>query len=141
MSIAAIVVLGLFAGSLTIEGTVLVPFWRTLAPEQFFALHRQFGPRLFRYFAPLTATAVALPLVSAVTHRHSDTAGWSWTAALLALLVLSAFPLYFDRANKSFASRSLSDTELPGALRRWAWVHWARTLASILAFVASAAAG
>jgi uncharacterized membrane protein len=137
---AATVMLGVFAGSLALEGAVLVPFWRTLNPSQFFDLHRKFGQRLFRYFAPLTTVAVVLPVTSAVINRHDSRALLGWVAAGLALVVLSSYPLFFDKANKAFENRSVSDSDLPYALKRWAGVHAFRTLLALVAFVASALA-
>ncbi len=53
VNLLTVVVLGLYAGSLLTEGMLLVPHWRSMEPENFFRLHGEFGPRLFRYFAPL----------------------------------------------------------------------------------------
>jgi Domain of unknown function (DUF1772) len=140
MSVAATFFLGLFSGSLMLEGFVLVPFWRTLTPNEFFALHHQFGPRLFRYFAPLTTVAVALPLAAAVSRRNDPHSLYRWIAAALGLAVLAAFPLFFKRANDAFANRTVTDGELPSALHRWAQVHGARTMTAIAAFLFSALA-
>jgi hypothetical protein len=86
--------LGLFAGSLLLEGLVLVPFWRNLPPQDFFKLHHDFGKRLFGYFAPLTTLAAILPLGFAAL-----TLGQNWfgnVAALASLIVLLFFPLYSE---------------------------------------------
>ena len=57
---------GLLVGSLLIEGTVLVPAWRSPTPAQFMALHPAIGPRLFRYFLPLTASATLITIAAAI---------------------------------------------------------------------------
>lgn len=138
LSVAATLFLGLLAGSLLMEALVFVPFWRTLAPDEFFALHHKFGPRLFQYFAPLTTFAVALPLLSAAWSRSGQHALQRWVAASLALVVSASFPLFFRKANDGFANRTLPDDALPVALQRWARVHTARTIVASVAFLFSA---
>jgi hypothetical protein len=60
------VVLGLFAGSLLTEALLLVPYFRSLTFAEFNRRHGEFGPRLFRYYAPRPIAAVVLPVASAV---------------------------------------------------------------------------
>jgi hypothetical protein len=140
LPVAATFFLGLFAGSLMLEGLVLVPFWRTLEPNEFFKLHHQFGQRLFRYFAPITTVGAILPLVSTLLRPTGTHALHRWVAALLGLVVLLSFPLFFRNANAEFAKRLVSDDELPQALQRWASVHAARTVVALIAFLLSAVA-
>lgn len=59
-------VLGLLAGALLLEGALLVPYWRTLSAQAFYDLHPVYGPKLFRFFAPLTTAGPALATVAAV---------------------------------------------------------------------------
>jgi hypothetical protein len=42
--------LGLFVGALLAEGALFVPYWKTLKAEAFFSLHKEYGPRLYRFF-------------------------------------------------------------------------------------------
>jgi hypothetical protein len=56
LTVLTTLVLGLFAGSLLTEALLLVPYFRSLRFEEFNRSHREFGPRLFRYYAPLTST-------------------------------------------------------------------------------------
>jgi Domain of unknown function (DUF1772) len=137
LSVASTFFLGLLSGSLLVEALLFVPFWRALTPEEFFELHHQFGPRLFRYFAPLTAIAVTLPLVSAVGQRQGQHSLLRWIAAMLVLGVSVSFPLFFRKANDAFENRTVGDDELPGALQRWARVHAVRTVAACGAFLFS----
>ena len=112
LTIATTCVLGVFAGSLVTEAMLLVPYWRTLKMEAFYALHHDFGPRLFRYFAPLTILATLLPIGSAGrgflgAGQHDPMA---WLSAALIVAVTLTFPLYFKAANQAFADRKLSET-------------------------------
>lgn len=139
LSMATTCVLGVFAGSLVTEAMLLVPYWRTLKMAQFYALHHEFGPRLFRYFAPLTILATLFPIASAGrgflgAGQHDSMA---WLSAALIVTVTLTFPLYFKAANQAFADRTLNETELPRELTRWAGVHTFRTLLALLGFAAS----
>jgi hypothetical protein len=140
LPVAATFFLGLFAGSLMLEGLVLVPFWRTLEPNEFFKLHHQFGQRLFGYFAPLTTVGVILPVLSTLLQPTGPHALHRWVAVALALVVLLSFPLFFRKANGEFANRLVGDNELPRALKRWAYAHSARTLVALISFLLSAVA-
>lgn len=126
-------VIGLYAGSLLTEGTILVPYWRRMSPEDFFSKHGEMGPSLFKYFAPLTTAAVALSVLAAVLAggRHIIAAG-------LCVSALIIFFLYFKKANASFADHSLADEDLKDELKRWAAWHWTRTVIIIAALVISA---
>jgi Domain of unknown function (DUF1772) len=128
-------VLGLFAGSLLLEGLVLVPLWRSLTPHEFFQFHHEFGKRLFSYFAPLTTLAALLPLVFAIAMK-----GQVWSAniaALASLTVLAFFPMFFRKANDAFANRTILDAELPARLKAWANMHAMRSIIAIVAFGAA----
>lgn len=141
LSAATTCVLGVFAGSLVTEALLLVPYWRTLKMEPFYALHHDFGPRLFRYFAPLTSLATLLPIVSAA-RGFSDSGQqdpMAWLSAALIVAVTLTFPLYFKAANQAFADRKLNEIELPRELARWAKVHTVRTVLALLGFAASVA--
>ena len=133
LHIFATAMIGLYAGSLLTEAMILVPFWRKMEPENFFALHHKMGPNLFRYFAPLTTIAVGAAVLSAIFGGL-----WDVVAGGLCLLAFIIFFVYFKKANASFASQSLTHDELGPELSRWAGWHWVRTIFVILALVASA---
>ena len=142
VNLLTVVVVGLYAGSLLTEGVLLVPYWRSMEPENFFRLHGQFGPRLFRYFAPLTIAAVALPIIAAARGFFAPSGHnfWAWLSAGLLLIALAIFFFYFRAANLRFAERSLSDDALKTELSRWSRFHTFRTILAIAAFAAYALA-
>jgi Domain of unknown function (DUF1772) len=125
-------VLALFSGSLLTEAFVLVPFWRTLRPDDFFAFHHDFGNRLFRYFAPLTIAATALPVSLALWDEGSNLS--ADISAVASLVTVSFFPLYFRKANEVFHERQVSNEDLPNQLKVWAHVHAIRTVIALVAF-------
>jgi hypothetical protein len=139
MVLLAAASLALFIGALLVEAMVLVPMWRSLQPHEFFALHAVHAHRLYAFFAPLTLGATLLAVVAAVaavaTGRPLN--GASVAAAVLALVILSTYGLYFRRANASFADASITHEALPAELRRWAAWHWFRTIVGLVALAAA----
>ena len=129
------IVLGLFAGSLLTEASILVPYWRRMKPSEFFDLHSSLGPNLFRYFAPLTALAVGIAVATTILDDFNNLA-WVISAGL-SVITLAIFFIYFRVANNSFAEHDLSDSDLEKELRRWSNWHWFRTVLMIIALAAS----
>jgi hypothetical protein len=139
MPLLAAAGLALFIGALFTEAMVLVPMWRALQPQEFFALHAAHAHRLYRFFAPLTVIATLLAVAAAATSlatQRPQTAA-SLVAAALTLVVLSTYPLYFQRANASFAAASISHQDLPAELKRWASWHWFRTVVGLVALASA----
>ncbi|MEM9669992.1 MAG: hypothetical protein AAF950_13790 [Pseudomonadota bacterium] len=135
LNLISTLAIGLYAGSLLTEGMILVPYWRRMAPADFFRLHGEVGPGLFRYFAPLTAIAVTLAILAAT--MTSDPTTLRTIAAGLCMLALAIFFIYFRKANASFADHSLAESNLGAELLRWSSWHWTRTILVIAAFGAS----
>lgn len=137
--LAAATLLGLLAGALLAEGALLVPYWRTLSAEQFYALHPTYGPRLYRFYAPLTIAAPLAALLSAglALAFGIDRAAAAVGAALLALALVACYGLFFRRANDDFSRKAVAAADLPAALARWAAWHHARVVIAILAFLCS----
>ena len=131
--------LALFIGALLTEAMVLVPMWRTLEPQDFFTLHAAHAHRLYAFFAPLTVSATVLTVVAAVTSVAASRplSSVSVVAAVLALVILSTYGLYFRRANASFAEASITHEALPAELARWAAWHWFRTAIGLVALASS----
>lgn len=135
------VTLGLLAGSLALEGLVLVPFWRSLRSDAFTNLQASFGPRLYRYFAPLTVAATSLSLASGISVTWSSERGLAdWctvAAAALAASLLAFYQLYFHAANERLPvlAATGADGALSAELQRWHQIHLARTVVSVAAFI------
>ena len=131
--------LGVFLGANLTEGAVLVPYWRALAPDQFFAWYAANDQRLMDFFAPLTTVTALLAIAAALVSAWQGHGGrWpAAVAAILALVVVSTFFIYFQRANASFSAASISAADLPAELAQWAAWHWLRTILSGVAFAAA----
>ncbi|MEL6729298.1 MAG: DUF1772 domain-containing protein [Pseudomonadota bacterium] len=133
--------LGLLAGALLTEGMILVPYWRKMDPAEFFRLHGDMGPSLFRYFAPLTTAAVLFAVLAAIMTLTSPTLSYArLIAGGGAMLTLMIFFIYFKTANQSFADQSLSHDALKPELTRWATWHWIRTAIIFTAFACAVVA-
>lgn len=137
---ASIVLLGVFAGAMLTEAMVLVPYWRSLAPAEFFAWYAANDRRLLGYFGPLTAVTAIVVVAAAIAALATGHPGGAsaLVAALLMVPVVASFPLYFKRANERFATASIAPDEVAAELARWSSWHWVRTGIS---FVALAVAG
>lgn len=131
----SLLLVGLLAGSLLTEGLVLVPFWRTLPTGTFYELHGPAGPRLFRYFAPLTAAAVISSIFAAGLERENVSILF---AAGLNILALATFFLFFKKVNRNLSRRAYDDSGLALVLRKWMLWHHARTGLVLAGFVALA---
>jgi hypothetical protein len=130
----AAVALGLSAGAMLAEGAVLVPWWRSMPPEAFLGWYAGNASRLFDFFAPLEIASTVLAVVAGASYRyHRGGGGLFVVAAVLAVAVLGAFPLYFARVNASFAAGTIEVDRVAGELARWAAWHWSRTAIGIAA--------
>jgi hypothetical protein len=139
LTVLTTLVLGVFAGSLLTEALLLVPYFRSLSFEQFNRLHGEFGPRLFRYYAPLTISATLIPAAAAAATLldYPRINLFAWLAAALVLAILATYVFYFRAANLAFTERRLDEPALAKELTRWAAVHTFRTALALCAFVAS----
>lgn len=126
-----LILVGLLAGSLLTEGMVLVPFWRSLPVDKFYELHGSGGPKLFRYFAPLTTLTVIASIVHAVTNGDSG----PWIAASLCCLTLASFFVFFRAVNNKLSAHVYKEADLSKVLGKWAIWHHARTFLMLAAFV------
>jgi hypothetical protein len=139
LQLLSVAALGVFAGAMLTEGLVLVPFWRSLAAAEFFAWYAANDRRLLGFFGPLTAVTAVLALAAALVALWTGDPGrWlALLAALLAIVAVSTFFLYFQRANASFAAATLAADDVPAELRRWAAWHWLRSGLSLAALTAA----
>lgn len=128
--------LGILGGALLAEGFLLVPYWRTLPPAEFFALHPSYGPRLFRFFAPLTIAGPILSVLAAMLPLSGTGClrGFSVLAALLACSMVGMYFFFFSGVNALFAARQIRDEDLAATLKRWAIWHGWRVVIALLAF-------
>lgn len=131
--------LGLLVGSLLTEALILLPYWRAMDPEEFLNLHGSLGPRLYGYFAPLTIIATVLPVLAAITSVvvGSSFFNLSIVPAIITLVMLFIYVIYFKGANESFKTDSVGVDGLSEELERWSKWHWVRVFLGLVAFLIS----
>lgn len=130
-------ILGVFLGTQICEGALFVPYWKALAPKDFFELHKTYGSKIYKFFAPLTIAATILPLSAATyafLYQEKGHFLMLWMG-IFTLLFFSTYFIYFKKANQSFAEESLSYQELPKELDRWGKWHWGRIVLEAIAFI------
>ncbi len=139
LSILGVLVLGVTAGAMLAEAAILVPYWRSLAPADFFDWYAANASLLVDFYSPLEIASVLVALVCAVLYSAQSRPGarlW-WVAALLSILVIATFFVYFKDANADFANRAIAEDSLPAALVTWSTWQWGRVGVGCAAFAAS----
>jgi hypothetical protein len=123
-----VLALGLTAGAMLAEAAILVPYWQSLPPGDFFDWYRANASLLVDFYSPLEISAAVGALACAIWYsvRSRPGAGLWWLAAALSIFVLVMFFLYFEEANAGFATRSISEASLATELATWGSWQWAR---------------
>lgn len=131
--------LGIFAGAMLTEAGVLVTYWRSLAPAEFLRWYAANAQRLLAYFSPVTSVSGALAILAAVASLWEGHPGrwYALVAAVLAVVMVASFFVYFEQANTSFAAATIPLDAVAAELTRWSAWHNARTALSIVALAAS----
>ncbi len=127
--------LGIWAGANLAEGFLLVPWWQSLAPADFFAWYAANDRRLLAFFSPLTVVTAVATLLSALALAWTAHPSRRLAAAacVLTLVAVAMFFLYFEAANASFSAASVPRDALAAELARWGNWHHARTVLSLIA--------
>ena len=130
-------ILGVFAGAQIAEGVLFVPYWKSMDPEAFYENHKTFGPKLYRFFAPLTIAATAVPISTMIYALMTNAPGKIAIimTGFFTILFFATFFTYFKKANQSFADASLSEKELSAELTKWGNWHWARIYLELAALI------
>jgi len=56
----SVTVFSIFIGSQITEGVLLVPYWQSLTPDNFYAYYQEFGPSIGRFYTVLTIMAALI---------------------------------------------------------------------------------
>ena len=140
-SLLALLALGLTAGAMLAEAAILVPYWQTLSAEQFFNWYEGNAKLLVDFYSPLEIASAVLSLVAAILNVVSRRSARLWVlAAIMSLVVIGFFFVYFKDANAGFANRTVTQQDLPAALVTWAAWQWTRIAFGIAAFALAALA-
>lgn len=138
VSFFTVFVLGVTAGAMFTEATILVPFWKTLNPLDFYNWYENNQKSLVDFYSPLEIISAFLSLVSFLVFYFKKHSG-KWfmgLATFSSILVILTFFIFFKDANASFIAKSVPNNDLPGALATWANWQWFRVGLGFLSFVA-----
>jgi hypothetical protein len=132
-------VLGIFLGAQICEGALLVPHWKSMNPTDFFEMHKTYGKKIYRFFAPLTIVSTIIPIITAIYSVVYALEGSIFSLLMggFTLLFFSTYFIFFKEANKRFAEASIPYQELPMALNSWGKWHWGRVVLEFIAFIFS----
>ena len=130
-------ILGVFIGTQFAEAMLIVPYWKELSADDFFAFYKTYGKNLHQFYAPLTIAATILPIATCVSSlfRKTKTDLLMWLMTLFSILFFSTFFLYFKKANLSFTERTISNEALAQELIKWGKWHWGRVVCEAVAFI------
>lgn len=127
--------IGLYAGAMLTEAIIIVPQWKLIGAVEFNRLHKVLHQRFFKFFAPLTTFAVVSAQINLFTKMYN---GESFLCpaivAVIMLLCLAIFFVFFKGANEKFQHTVFTDEELIKAIHIWHQVHWARTVLVLIGF-------
>lgn len=133
----ATTIFAIFIGSQITEGALLVPHWQSLSAEDFYSYYNQFGPKIGKFYTIITILAAIIPLVYAIYYRKikAKSFKFAFISALLAILFVSSFYLYFKGTNELFYQGAFSEEDLKKELVTWSYWHWSRILVEIMSLV------
>lgn len=125
-----ITIFSIFIGCQITEGVLLVPFWQSLPPADFYSYYNEFGPSIGLFYSVLTIIAAIIPIFLAVYCwlTNSKAFRFALLSSFFAILFVSSFYMYFKDANELFYQSALSDIELKTELVTWSYWHWGRIL-------------
>ncbi|SDY70038.1 protein of unknown function [Geodermatophilus africanus] len=136
------VLAGLLTGGMVLIEVVLLPFWRSVPPEEFRRWFTANAPRIRALMVPLGAAAgaagVATAAAEASVSRRPGPA--SLTAAAATVGVVAVTVTVNEPANARFTGGSLTDAETRDLLGTWARWHHLRVALGVVATVAAASA-
>lgn len=133
----SIVFFAIFVGSQITEGVLLVPYWKSLSANEFYAYYQQFGPLIGQYYTILTIIAALIPIsISLYCKRaHPKALSSAVVSSIFAILFIVCFYVYFKGANELFYQAALSDIELRNELVSWTYWHWGRVILELVSLL------
>lgn len=132
-----IAIFSIFLGSQITEAIILVPHWQSLSSSDFYTYYEEFGPSIGRFYTILTIIAALIPVALTIHFFRSKAPGllFSSLSALLAILFVSCFYLYFKGINELFYQSFFSEVDLKNELITWSRWHWGRIVLESLSLL------
>ncbi len=141
-----IALFAIFLGSQITEAVLLVPYWQSLSPSEFYSYYQEFGPAINRFYTVLTITALIIPIALSGNYYRSKSSGLtlSLISVFFAILFVACFYIYFKGTNELFYQSAFNEDDLKNELITWASWHWGRVVLesiSLLFLVAAVVKG
>ncbi|WP_421765469.1 hypothetical protein [Ekhidna sp.] len=123
-----VAVFAIFLGSQLTEAVLLVPYWQSLSAADFYSYYQAFGPTIGQFYTILTIIAAVIPIGVSVYLGRIKAPGFrlALTSAVLAVLFVACFYVYFKGTNALFYQSAFSTAELKSELIVWSQWHWGR---------------
>ncbi len=123
-----VAVFAIFLGSQITEAVLLVPYWQSLSAADFYIYYHAFGPTIGRFYTILTIIAAVIPIALSVYMVRTKAPGsrLAIISAVLAVLFVACFYVYFKGTNELFYQSAFSANELKSELITWSQWHWGR---------------
>lgn len=132
-------VLGLTAGAMLTEASIIVPFWLRLNPDEFFTWYTKNQASLVDYYTLLEVSTLLLTLVSLIVLQIQKSSGglWMGISFLFSLFVILTFFIFFKDANAKFNSGPIANEAFIDTIQRWGNWQWIRVGLGSVAFITS----
>lgn len=119
----------LFVGALIFIAFVMVKFWHSTEPKDFFtwmSLHFFRFPKIMIPLNLLSLLTIAAALI--VSWQPNPATRLPLSLSLFFLLACSiTFPIYFAKANEEFVTKSVEIADVTSKIIVWSNWHWFRT--------------
>lgn len=131
-----VLVLGVTAGAMLTEAAIIVPFWLSISPPEFFDWYAKNQAALVNYYSPLEIWSTILALLTSILMFITKQEGkWSMVAStVFSILVILTFFVFFKDANSAFNARSIANDKLSLAITTWGNWQWFRVGLGLAAF-------
>jgi hypothetical protein len=132
-----VLILGVTAGAMLTEAAIIVPFWLSLSPPEFFDWYAKNQAALVNYYSPLEIWSTILALVTSILMLILKQEGKRSMVAstLFSIFVILTFFIFFKDANVAFNARSIANDKLSLAITTWGNWQWFRVGLGLAAFV------
>jgi hypothetical protein len=131
-----VLILGVTTGAMLTEAAIIVPFWLSLSPSEFFDWYAKNQAALVNYYSPLEIWSSVLSLLSSILMFITKHNG-KWSMVLcttFSILVILTFFIFFKDANAAFSARSIEVGKLTLAITTWGSWQWFRVGLGLGAF-------
>lgn len=137
LSFLLVAIFSIFIGSQITEGAILLPYWQSLTPNNFYSYYNEFGPSIGKFYTILTIIAALIPIAVSIYYKaiNSKALKFALISSFFAILFVSSFYIYFKDTNELFYQAALSDNDLKNELIIWGYWHWGRISIECLSLV------